>query len=227
MGTPNEMEIETLRRTPIFSSLADEQRGGLLRVVRRTRFAKNQTIVAPSELSDPIGIVERGRIRAGIESPSGKFLWIDHDAGPGHLFVEDPASDVPLVAQALDDVTMLFFERVDLMEMVAHHAEALAALAHWEQERERKFRWATAEQAFSAVKARIGHKLAELARRNPDHQIPGLTNEDLAEMVCTTRPQATIYLGELKRDGYIDFKEGAHTGSITVLKIEELEAFDT
>ena len=199
---------------PILEVLSAEGRDSVIRMARRRRFARNEVIFHEGDPGDTLHLVAKGHVALRITTPLGDVATV-RVLRPGDFFGELALiSPGPRNATrpAVDPVETFAIHREQLDELRGRGGavdrviiEALVADA----EASRPSRGA---RFYVPVEKRIWRRLLELAhvfegRETVPIRIP-LTQEDLAQIVGTTRPTINRALKEAERAGVVHLSRG-------------------
>lgn len=104
-----------LAHIPLFSPLHAEEQRALFEVMRRERFAANQTIFWMGDRGDALYLVSSGRVAITVPNDKGEHITLD-TLGPGGIFGEISLLDGgPRTAtiRAIDDTEVFSLSRAD------------------------------------------------------------------------------------------------------------------
>lgn len=104
-----------LAHIPLFSPLNEEEQKALFEVMRRERFAANQTIFWMGDRGDALYLVSSGRVAITVPNDKGEHITLD-TLGPGGIFGEISLLDGgPRTAtiRAIDETEVFSLTRAD------------------------------------------------------------------------------------------------------------------
>src|SRR5215213_10641006 len=108
------------RRVQLFSGLGSEETSRIAAHARSMRKARGEFIYMPGDRADFVYILKHGRVKLSVLSESGKEIAIDI-IQPGEIFGEFALVDESArsnMTQALDDVTILSFNKRDFVSLL-------------------------------------------------------------------------------------------------------------
>ncbi len=213
---------------PLLASLSADERNDLLAHTRRRSYARGEILVREGDPSDTLHLVESGRLAIRVDTPGGETAMLNV-LGPGTWFGElsllggdapvrtatvvalEPASTRALPAAIFADLRRQHPAIGELLlTMMARRIEELSARL--------------LEAMYTGLDRRVYGRLLALARTySTDHlgrrpvTVP-VTQEQLAELVGSTRPSVNQVLQRLSQRGVIELARGR----IVVLEPPEL-----
>ncbi len=191
------------------------------------RFARGTPIYLPSEASDAVFLLAKGRVKICYLTPDGRQSILGF-VEPGEVFGEsalvDPESEREEYAEAVEASEIVWLPG-DIIRRIAEQNPALSLgitrLIGLRRKRvERRLR----QLLFLPIKKRLCHLILELAEEygkvTPDGIALGirLSHQDLAAVIGATRETVTVLLGELQSEGLI----AVGRRKITVLEMDRL-----
>jgi CRP/FNR family transcriptional regulator, cyclic AMP receptor protein len=206
-------KLGLLRELELFSGLSEADIEAIGHATTMTRCRPGQVILAPDDPPERIHILKRGRVRVYRVTPDGKQLTLDiYEKGTilGDMSLLGQDAIPEAYAQALDDAVICTITPDELRLLIERYPiiglNVIAHLSHRLQEAERELE----AMAYQRVGQRLAHKLTELARRFGVQTDRGtliearLTQQELAEMVGTTRETLAHTLADFRRRGLLD-----------------------
>ena len=186
---------------PVLDVLTPDERRALLSVARRRRFARNEVLFHEGDPGDTLHLLSKGHVAIRVTTPLGDVATV-RVLKPSEFFGE-----LAVISPAPRNATAA---AIDAVETLAIHRDEFDALrdAHPAMERVlvealvsevRRLAVQLIDALYVPVEKRVWRRLAELAQVFGDGDgttIP-LTQEDLAQVVGTTRPT----VNRLLRDG--------------------------
>jgi CRP-like cAMP-binding protein len=206
-------KLGLLSEVALFSGLSEEDIAAIGHATTMTHCSRGQRILSPDDPPDRIHILKKGRVRLFRITPDGKQLTLDiHEKGTilgdMRLLGQDrlPEAYAETIEEAVictitPDELRRLIERYPLIgvNIIGHLTRRLDAA-----ERELE------AMAYQRVDQRLARKLLDLGQRFGLKTERGtliqarLTQQELAEMVGTTRETLAHTLGDFRRGGLID-----------------------
>jgi CRP-like cAMP-binding protein len=200
--------------SPLLSRLSEEERRWLVTIARRRRFKRREVVFHDGDPGDALHLLTRGHVAIRITTPLGDVATV-RVLAPGEFFGELALiSDAPRrgSAVALDDLETLSVHREQLDALRASHpwvdrmlAEALAAEV-------RRLAARLVEALYEPVEQRVWRRVNELTamfqRSDADSVTIPLTQDELAQIVGTTRSTVNRVLRAAEADGVVQLRRG-------------------
>jgi CRP/FNR family transcriptional regulator len=196
-----------------------------------TTFPKGSVLFAEGQPSRGIFILCKGRVKLSLCSTGGKIL-IRRIAEAGEVIGLSAATSGKLhewTAEAIDPCQANFVRREDLLRLLREHNEIGYRLA---EKLSDKYNSAIREIHLFALSRSVGDRLAKLLLKlstldgEADQRCPRvemLTQEEMAQMIGTSRETVTRLLAELKRQKIVEIKGS----TLVILNKTALMAFTT
>ena len=198
-----------LKRCPLFHQLTSDQ----LREVEASsfsrEFARGEAIYLPSDMSDSVLLLARGRVRIYHVTPEGKQAILSF-IEPGEMFGElslFSSGRRDEHAEAVDKSLVVLMPRDVVHRLMARHPQISLSLTQLYGLRLRRMERRLKSLLYRSSRERLVHLLLELAERYGQQQDGGLlinvriSHQDLASAIGATRETVTITLGELQQEG--------------------------
>ena len=199
---------EPLRKIPLFSLLAEQDRRKIAAEVTETRYGKGEYIFREGDPANYFHIVKEGAVKCVKSSADGKECTLKVLL-PGDLFCCEAAvfdgAPHPGTAQPMGDVTILRLNKKSYFEMLRRNPEAALEVIKYLGKRLGEAQENAKILALDRAEQRIAALLANLASRagvrGPDglHLKVRLTRQDLANMVGVTVETAIRIMARFKR----------------------------
>ena len=201
---PGALKRRYLRQIEVFQDLTEPQ---IYEVERGTRMSTAQAgriLFQPDEKPEALYLLKSGGVQIYRISPDGKRFIISN-IEPGTFFGEmallgDSVYDS--FAETVEDSTLCVIGRRDLEYLIGRFpiigVRIMQALADRVSEAETQLE----DLALKSLTARLATLILRLTSE-ANARLTGLTHNDLAERVGTSRETATQALNELKSDGLI------------------------
>lgn len=203
--------VETLRRSPLFAELSDEELDFLARRALPQRRESGEMIFAEGDPCRGLFVVESGQVRIFKISAEGReqVLLV---TGPGGTVAELPVFDggpYPASASAATDAVLLEVRRDDVRQLCLEHPEVALKLLRVVGARLRRLVAMVEELSFTTVRQRLAALLAREAEakgratgRGVEFELPW-TQQELAARIGTVRELVSRNLSRLQAAGTI------------------------
>jgi CRP-like cAMP-binding protein len=211
----------------LLASLPDAERRAVIAEARRKRFAKGEVIFHEGDPGGTLHLVAQGRVAVRIGTPTGDHLIlrvIDEGGWFGELSLICPSErNATIVALEPVQTLLIHTEAAQQLRQRVPGFDDLMLKALVAEVR--RLSTALLEVVFVPVPTRIYRHLSALERlyRSKDDATPTtipLTQEELAQLVGTTRPTLNRQLQLAAKAGIVQI----HRGSIEVLDRSAIEA---
>jgi CRP/FNR family transcriptional regulator, cyclic AMP receptor protein len=178
---------------------------------RIVRFPKGAAVFAQGAAADSVFYIQRGGVKLSVLSAAGKEAVVGL-LGPGDFFGEGCLAGQPRrmgSATAIAATTLLRIPKRE-MQRTLHNQPALSDrfIEHM-LARNIRIEEDLVDQLFNSSEKRLARMLLLLARYGqadlPDHTLPKLSQETLAEMVGTTRSRVNYFMNKFRRLGLIEY----------------------
>lgn len=205
------MDRGYLGQVNLFRVLGKDELADLERVVELHAAPKGSLIVDPTRPAKVVYFIKEGHVRLYKLGVDGRPFVVAF-LGPGHLFGETEAfstGTAGLYAQAAEDVLLCTMTRPQLEVLMRQKPELAIKLVETLTNRLREAEERLRELAHERVERRLLYLLVRLARefgRRRDDFLclqVGLTHEELAGMIGSTRETVTATLADLARRGIL------------------------
>lgn len=220
--------VSALGRVPIFRVLPPEVREVLAERAEQRLYDPGEFILRQGEPGSTLFIVLHGLVKIATNRATGSDIILALVAD-GQLFGEMALLDGrprSASAVALEPSEVVILTRQAFLPCLRLYPEAAVALLAELSGRLRSTNHLISDLATHNLEARVIHRLLELGdsfgQRTAKGMVIGvrLRQQDLAEMVNSSREQVNRILRSLQQDGLIYVK----TQRITLLELEELAA---
>jgi CRP-like cAMP-binding protein len=187
---------------PILNVLSEEDRRALLTTARRRRFARNEVIFHEGDPGETLHLVSKGHVAIRVTTPLGDVATV-RVLRPGDFFGELAViSPAPrnATAVALDPTETLVVHRDEFQRLLDEQPSVQAVLVEALVTEVRRLAVQLLDALYVPVERRVWRRLLELETVFGDSSgatVISLTQEDLAQVVGTTRPT----MNRLLRDG--------------------------
>jgi CRP/FNR family transcriptional regulator, cyclic AMP receptor protein len=205
-------KVGLLRELDLFRGLADEDIEAIGHATTMTFCAPGQMLLSPDDPPERIHIVKKGRVRVYRMTPDGKQLTLDiYDRGTilGDMRMLGQDRLPEAYAESVDDGIVCTLAPDELRSLIERYpaigVNIISHLAARLQEAERELE----AMAYQRVGQRLARKLIDLGQRFGVKTVRGtliearLTQQELADMVGTTRETLAHTLGDFRRSGLL------------------------
>jgi CRP/FNR family transcriptional regulator, cyclic AMP receptor protein len=203
--------IGILGQTRLLGSVPAEELKALAAVSRLRSFRRGQVVFTRSDPGDTVIVVVSGRVKVTVRSADGGELTlaIIHPGGLlGELGVVDggPRS---ADAETLEACQLLLIPRDAVRDLCARVPSAAQALTTSIAATLRRLTEATADLVFLDLPRRVAKVLLSQPRGDDGIIRPGLSQEELAHQVGSTRQSVNAALRGFERRGWIEMHDRA------------------
>ena len=208
-------ECRHVQRVQLFSGLEQREMTEIAAAARNLRKGRGEFVYTPGDRADSVYVLTKGRIKLSVLSESGKEIAIDI-IQPGEMFGEFALIDESVrsnMTQALDDVTILVFNKRDFVNLLKNQSTLALNYIRMVGDRRRRMEKKLSDITSKEVPARVCELLHELSANSLPtgelHQplIP-LTHQDVASLIGASRQTTTSVLNDLMRCGFIELGRG-------------------
>ncbi len=220
--------IEALRRVPFFAVLPAEELDALARHCGVRRLAKDEMLFAEGDPCDGLLVVQAGAIKVFKMADTGReqILAIDR---AGSTVSELPVFDggtYPASAAALEDSTLLFLPKRDVLDLCTRNSEVALAIIKTLASRFRYMTSLVEELSLKEVSHRLARFLRDRAlafgvrtRRGIEFPLEE-TNQEIGAEIGTVRDLVSRNLRRFVDRGIIKLERR----KVIVLDMAELES---
>ncbi|MBU1706062.1 MAG: Crp/Fnr family transcriptional regulator [Pseudomonadota bacterium] len=208
-----------LNEFKIFKDLSAEDKQRLIPCFKRRHFAKKQNIIFPGSSHDYIYMVRSGRAKVSYLSPEGKEITVTI-LHPGDIY----SMHSEATATMLEPAEIWYIKTDDFKKVVLQSPGLMANLIKILGAILKNTNDALLNLAFKEVNSRLATLLLKIAREKgveTDAGVVfefGLTHEEIANLICSTRQTVTTILNRFEKSGLIEIRKKR----VIVKDIEEL-----
>ncbi|SDF66437.1 Crp/Fnr family transcriptional regulator [Sporolituus thermophilus] len=205
--------IEHLKKLPIFADLSDRQLAEIHNLTTERLYRKGMVIFMEGEPGEGFHFVKSGKVKIVKMTDDGREHII-HILGPGDLFAEVLLFNnrpYPATAIAAEDARVGIIKNTELERLVLNNNRLALQLIKALSQRLLYAQQKIKNLALNDVTARTAETLLRLGKQHGRRTARGievdlgLSRQDLASLVGTTRETVTRTLSALKKDRLIDF----------------------
>lgn len=206
-------KVGLLSEVALFAGLSEADMQAIGHATTMTHCVRGQRILSPDDPPDRIHIVKKGRVRVYRMTPDGKQLTLDifekgTILGDMELLGQDRIPEA--YAEAIDEGVICTITPDELRKLVERYptigVNVIRHLSRRLQAAERELE----AMAYQRVDQRLARRLIDLGQRFGVKTERGtliearLTQQELAEMIGTTRETLAHTLGDFRRRGLLD-----------------------
>ena len=206
-------KLGLLSEVALFSGLSEDDIAAIGHATTMTHCTQGQQILSPDDPPDRIHIVKKGRVRVFRITPDGKQLTLDiyekgTILGDMELLGQDRLPEA--YAETIDDAVICTITPDELRRLIERYPTiGINIIRHLSRRLDAAERELEA-MAYQRVDQRLARKLLDLGQRFGVKTERGtliearLTQQELAEMIGTTRETLAHTLGDFRRNDLID-----------------------
>lgn len=206
-------KLGLLREHDLFAGLSEGDIEAIGHATTMTHCTTGQRILSPDDAPDRIHILKKGKVRVFRVTPDGKQLTLDiYDKGTilgdMSLLGQEPIPEA--FAEALDDAIICTISPDELRRLVERYPAIGVNIISYLSRRLRDAEAELEAMAYQRVGQRLARKLIDLSARFGVKTSRGtliearLTQQELAEMIGTTRETLAHTLSDFRKRGLLD-----------------------
>jgi CRP/FNR family cyclic AMP-dependent transcriptional regulator len=200
------------RKPAVFDAQTFLDSAGIAR--RVVDFRPHAVIFSQGDPSDAVLYIQRGGVQLSVLSETGKQAIVA-TLTAGDFFGEGALTGQPLrmgTASATMPSTILVIEKQEMIRVLhEQHEFSDRFIAHM-LARNIRIEADLVDQLFNSSEKRLARTLLLLARygqqQEPQHVLPKISQEALAEMVGTTRSRVNFFMNKFRKLGFIEYNGG-------------------
>jgi CRP/FNR family cyclic AMP-dependent transcriptional regulator len=188
---------------------------------RVAEFQKKQTIFSQGEAADSVMYIQKGTVKLTVVNESGKEAVVAI-FGPGDFFGEGGMAGQTVrmgSATAIVPTTILIIGKDEMMRVLREEHELSDRFITYMLGRNIRVEADLIDQLFNSTEKRLARTLLLLARYGEEDQselvLQKLSQETLAEMIGTSRPQVNLFMTKFRNLGFIEY---GYNGGIKINK---------
>jgi len=190
-------------------------------------YGVNRNIFIQGQPADSVFFLLRGKVKLSVTSSEGKEAIIA-TLGSGEFFGEGCLAGQPLrmaTAISVEDCTLARVEKPVITRML-HEQQGFAELfvTHL-LSRNIRYEADLVDQLFNSSEKRLARILLLLSHFSKESKtesvVPGINQENLAQMVGTTRSRVSHFMNQFRKRGFIDYngvEMTVHAGLLSVVQ---------
>jgi CRP/FNR family cyclic AMP-dependent transcriptional regulator len=186
----------------------------------------DQSVFRQGQPADSLFYLRRGKVKLTVISAQGKEAIIAI-LGAGEFFGEGCIAGQPLRMATAVAMTDCSLDKIDkpLMARILHEHHDIAELfVKHLLTRNIRYEADLVDQLFNSSEKRLARILLLLSHFGKESKaetvIPRVNQDDLAQMVGTTRSRVSHFMNRFREHGFIDYNDGAltvHSGLLGVV----------
>jgi len=185
----------------------------------KIEYGANRNIFSQGESADSVFYLRQGKVKLAVTSKQGKEAIIAILSG-GEFFGEGCLAGQRLrmaTATAITDCTLARVEKSQMARMLHQHHSASELFVTHLLSRNIRYEADLVDQLFNSSEKRLARILLLLAHFGKDSRsetvVPRISQDNLAQMVGTTRSRVSHFMNNFRRLGFIDYSDN---GGLTV-----------
>ena len=211
--------VSLLKRIPFLSALAPKHLRDVYRLAEEHELNAGDEVFAKRQDADAMYIVLSGRIKIYADSSSRKrktFAYLKEGEFFGEMSLVEGTTRTA-AAQAVEPSRLLVIRRADFQRLLARDPKLALYLLRTVCERLRRANEEIEGLLFRNILGRVAKAMLDLGKRAGSVDGRGLvfkerfTQQELADVVGTTREPLTRALSSLRRAGLVDFRGGRYS----------------
>ncbi len=217
VGSPQQRSLSEklglLREIDLFQGLSDDDIAAIGHATTMTHCTAGQRIMSPDDPPDRIHILKKGKVRVYRVTPDGKQLTLDiYDKGTilgdMSLLGQEPIPEA--FAESLDEAVICTIAPDEMRRLIERYPVIGVNIISYLSSRLRDAEAELESMAYQPVSQRLARKLMDLSTRFGVKTSRGtliearLTQQELAEMIGTTRETLAHTIADFRRRGLLD-----------------------
>jgi CRP-like cAMP-binding protein len=174
-------------------------------------YGASRIIFREGDPADSVFFIRQGQVKISVTSQQGKEAIISLLKG-GDFFGEGCLAGQPLrmaTATALTDCSLARLERRLMVELLHERHEISELFVTHLLSRNIRYEADLVDQLFNSSEKRLARVLLLLSHFGKESKsepvLPRITQENLAEMVGTTRSRVSHFMNKFRKHGFIDY----------------------
>jgi CRP/FNR family cyclic AMP-dependent transcriptional regulator len=206
-------KLGLLRELELFAGLSDRDIEAIGHATTMTHCRPGQIILSPEDPPDRIHILKKGKVRVYRVTPDGKQLTLDiYDKGTilGDMGLLGQDRLPEAYAETIDAAVICTITPDELRRLIERYPIIGVNIISYLSSRLREAERELEAMAYQRVGQRLARKLIDLGQRFGVETVRGtliqarLTQQELAEMIGTTRETLAHTVSDFRRRGLLD-----------------------
>jgi CRP/FNR family transcriptional regulator, cyclic AMP receptor protein len=180
-----------------------------------TTYSRNEAVFRQGEPAGAVFYVEQGKVKVTVLSQAGKEAILAI-AEPGDFIGEGCLTGQlrRTTAVAMTDCSLVRIGKTSLVSLLRNDARFSELFSRHLVKRNMRMEDDLADHLFSSSEQRLARLLSRLAKLDQDEKpeavIAKISQEELAEMVGTTRARISSFMNKFRRLGFVDYDYCGH-----------------
>jgi CRP/FNR family cyclic AMP-dependent transcriptional regulator len=210
MAYPASVSTTLLRNVPLFAGLDEAQLKVLARVIVRTSFGRNTTIIRAGDPTDTLYVVINGRLKVLLSDDQGREVILSL-LGPGEVFgemglLDDSPRSANVVTQ--EPCELLSISKLDFKRSLAENSDLSLMVMRGLVKRLREADRKIGSLALMDVYGRVARLLLEMSEDIDGEKVvvKKLSKQDIAKMIGASREMVSRVMKDLQLGGYLEVR---------------------
>ena len=199
--------MSTLQTLPLFSHLSAAHLENIAQLAQPRHLAANSLLWTRGDQLDALVVLTRGRFKVILNSEDGREVTLNVMTAPSYL------GDMSVLERTTHSATVMAIEPCDFLwipgsdfrHLMEQHPRVVWELLVAQTMRVRILSEELASLAFLTTCRRVARKILQLAG---DKNVVGVSHQELAGLVGSTRESVTRALSELEHQGLLHTHKG-------------------
>jgi CRP/FNR family cyclic AMP-dependent transcriptional regulator len=191
----------------------------------RLEYSSNRNIFRQGDSADSVFYLRQGKVKISVTSQQGKEAIVAV-LGSGEFFGEGCLAGQPLriaSATAMTDCSLARIEKPQMARMLHEQHDISELFVLHLLSRNIRYEEDLIDQLFNSSEKRLARILLLLAHFGKESRsetiLPSINQENLAQMVGTTRSRVSLFMNKFKKLGFVDYDGGALTVNSSLLSV--------
>ena len=174
-------------------------------------YGANRTIFSQGQPADSVFYLRQGKVKLSVTSEQGKEAIVAI-LNAGEFFGEGCLAGQPLriaTANAMTDCTLARIEKARMTSMLHEQHELSEVFVTHLLSRNIRFEGDLVDQLFNSSEKRLARILLLLSHFGKESHsetvLPRVSQENLAQMVGTTRSRVSHFMNKFRQHGFVDY----------------------
>ena len=206
-------KLGLLRELELFAGLSDRDIEAIGHATTMTHCSRGHVVLTPHDIPDRIHILKKGKVRVYRVTPDGKQLTLDiYERGTilGDMTMLGQDRLPEAYAEAIEEAVICTITPAELLRLIGNYPLIGVNIIRYLSVRLQEAQREIEAMAYQRVGQRLARRLVDLAQRFGVSTVRGtliearLTQQELAEMIGTTRETLAHTLADFRRRGLLD-----------------------
>lgn len=209
LKVPEAAKAEKIKQSVDWEELISAFTGGS----KFIEYGANRTIFSQGDPADSLFYIRKGKVKVSVTSSQGKEAIVAILA-EGEFFGEGCLAGQLLrisSASTVTDCSMARIEKAQMARMLHEHQGVSELFVKHLLARNIRFEGDLVDQLFNSSEKRLARILLLLAHFGKESKSesvhPRINQEDLAQMVGTTRSRVSHFMNKFRELGFVDYSE--------------------